>query len=186
MKRSLYGRSNASCCSLINYCLWFRRLCVQFCVLHISILLFQLEKSRGEARQLAEQVRSLEQQVARVQTQMAEDIREKEDVIDKLKSENTKLRVGVCAWSLCVRELCVCMCVCVVCMAGGVVKVVIVVLCKCLQASVMRQKQQHESLRRLMDDLKDEMRAKVRLTVVCCQVQSSCSLSNSRVSFSCF
>jgi len=41
--------------------------------------------------------------------------------------------------------------------------VMIMSMCLFLQASVMRQKQQHESLRRLMDDLKDEMRAKVHL-----------------------
>ena len=36
---------------------------------------------------------NLEQQFARVQSQMASDINEKEDFIDKLKAENTKLQV---------------------------------------------------------------------------------------------
>ncbi len=53
----------------------------------------QLKKSQEEVQQQTGHVRSLEQQLARVQTQMASDVKEKEDVIDKLKVENTKLQV---------------------------------------------------------------------------------------------
>ena len=108
-----------------------------------GVLFPQLLKVRSELKRQSDICANYERQLPRVQEQLMKDLTDKEAIIDKIKADNEKLEVLI----LCYFDNATCY----------------LHYPFLYKIHVMCQRQQHETFCRQMDDLKEEMKTRVRV-----------------------